>query len=169
MADRDDIVAVFDDPDLASDALTALRAQGVTGARVASPAPYPAVNQTGHPGPWRTLGWIALVGALTGLGCAIALEVATSRSMGLIVGGKPVVSWTAFGVVMFELTMLFGGLTNFTALVVLSALTRRQVARRARAEVGTERIVVVVPVGSRSEDQRAGVRSALARGVEVLP
>jgi ActD protein len=169
MREREDLVAVFDDPDRASHALAALEGQGVTAARVASPAAYPAVNQTGHPGPWRALGWIALVGALTGLGCAIALQVATSRSMGLIVGGKPIVSWTAFGVVMFELTMLFGGIFNFTALVLLSAFTRRQVSRRARAAVGSERIVVVVAVDGWSEERRAEVRRALAAAVEVVP
>jgi hypothetical protein len=168
MAEREDLVAVFHDPDAASRALAALEGQGLTGARVASPAAFPAVNQTGHPGPWRALGWIALVGALTGLGSAIALQVATSRSMGLIVGGKPVLSWTAFGIVMFELTMLFGGIFNFTALVLLSALTRRRVSRRARAAVDSERIVVVVPAGDGSEERRAAVRRALGDGAEVL-
>lgn len=168
MPERAHLTAVFDDPDAASQALAALKAQGVTTARVASPAAFPVVNQTGHPGPWRALGWIALVGALTGLGCAIALQVATSRSMGLIVGGKPVVSWTAFGVVMFELTMLFGGIANFTALVLLSAFTRRQIARRARAEVDSERIVVTVPVEGWSEDRRADARRVLSAAVEVV-
>jgi ActD protein len=168
MREREDLVAVFDHPDSASHALAALAEQGVTTARIASPAAFPAVNQTGHPGPWRTLGWIALAGALTGLGCAIAFQVATSKAMGLIVGGKPVVSWTAFGVVMFELTMLFAGLANFTALVLLSAITRRQVSRRARAAVDSERIVVVVPVAGWPEDRRAQARLALAAAVEVL-
>ena len=168
MPEREDLVAVFNDPDAATHALAVLKDQGVTTARVASPAAYPAVNQTGHPGPWRALGWIALVGALTGLGCAMALQVATSEKMGLIVGGKPVVSWTAFGVVMFELTMLFGGIANFTALVLLSAFTRRQISRRARAEVDSERIVVVVPVEGWSDDRRAAARRVLAAGVEVL-
>jgi hypothetical protein len=167
MTEREDLIAVFADPDGASRALDALLGQGVSGARVASPAAFPVVNHTGQPGPWRALGWIALVGALTGLSCAIALEVATSRSMGLIVGGKPVVSWTAFGVVMFELTMLFGGLTNFAALVFLSALSRRRIARRARAEVASERIVVIVPLAGASAERRAAIRLALAGGEVV--
>ena len=76
---RDEVIAVFADPDAASRALLALRADGVLTARVASPAPYPAVEQTGHPGPWRVLGYIALVGGIVGLSCAMALEVFTSR------------------------------------------------------------------------------------------
>ena len=45
-----------------------------------------------------------------------------------MVGGKPILAWTAFGVIMFELTMLFAGVANFLALVLLSAATRRGVA-----------------------------------------
>jgi hypothetical protein len=166
---REELVALFADPDSAAHALQALQAERVTTARVVSSAPFPAVHQTGRPGPWRTLGWIALVGGLTGLSCAMALEVATSRSMDLIVGGKPIVSWTAFGVVMFELTMLFAGLTNFTALVLLSAFTRRTVSRRARREVTTDRLVVVIPLEGCSADREAAIRRALSGAVEVRP
>jgi len=78
----DELIAVFADPDAASHALTALAGEGVTGARIASPAAFPAVEETGRPGPWRVLGWVALVAGLTGLACAMALEVVTSKSMG---------------------------------------------------------------------------------------
>jgi hypothetical protein len=166
---RDELIAVFDDPDAASRALTAVRGEGVTGARIASPAPYPAVNQTGHPGPWRVLGWIALAAGITGLGCAMALEVTTSRSLDQIVGGKPVISWTAFGVVMFEMTMLFAGVATFITLVVLAAITRRRVARRARAAVTSERIVVVVPLGGETVERREAISRSLSDAAEVLP
>lgn len=166
---RDDLVALFNDPDGAARALQLLREEQVTTARVVSSAPFPAVRETGRPGPWRALARIALVGGLTGLGCATALEVATSRSMDLFVGGKPIVSWTAFGVVMFELTMLFAGLFNFTALVILSAFTRRSVSRRARDQVTTDQLVVVVPLAGCNEERQARIRRALAGAVEVRP
>jgi hypothetical protein len=166
---REDLVALFDDPDSAASALRALQEDQVAGARVVASAPFPAVQQTGRPGPWRALGWIALVGGLTGLSCAMALQVATSRSMDLVVGGKPIVSWTAFGVVMFELTMLFAGLTNFTALVLLSAFTRRTVSRPARRQVTTDRLVVVVPLAGCSDDREAAIRRTLSGAVEVRP
>jgi len=166
---REELVAIFADPDSAARALHALHEEKVTTARVVSSAPFPAVHETGHPGPWRALGWIALVGGLTGLSCAMALEVATSRSMDLIVGGKPIVSWTAFGVVMFELTMLFAGLSNFIALVILSAVTRRTVSKRARGQVTTDRLVVVVPLEGCSQDLEAAIRRSLSGAVEVRP
>jgi hypothetical protein len=160
------LLALFDHPDAAEKALRLLAAQGVKGAQVASPAPYPVVNQTGHPGPWRALGWIATIGGLTGLSCAAALQVMTSEHLGLVVGGKPIVAWPAFGVVMFELTMLFAGASNFTALVILSAVARRRVARTARELVSSERIVVVVPDGAVAAGRREAVAAAL-RGVAL--
>jgi hypothetical protein len=164
----DQLIAVFADPDAASRALASLRDEGVTTARVASPAPYPAVEQTGHPGPWRVLGWVALAAGITGFCCAMALEVITSESLDQIVGGKPVVSWTAFGVVMFEMTMLFAGLSTFITLVVLAAITRRTVARRARDAVTSERIVVTVPLDGHSAERRAVITRSLGEAVEVL-
>jgi hypothetical protein len=165
----DDYVAVFSDPDAAAGALRGLETAGVMGARVVSPAPYPAVHLTGQPGPWRYLGAIALIGGLTGLGSATALQVMTSRSLNIIVGGKPIVSWPAFGVVMFELTMLFAGIFNFSALVLLCALARRRVSARARGQVDTERIVVVVPAAQAGGARLALVRTTLKDAMEVRP
>jgi hypothetical protein len=165
----DELVAVFAEPDAAALALRGLADAGVSGVRVVSPAPYPVVHQTGQPGPWRFLGTIALIGGLTGLASATALQVVTSRSLNIIVGGKPVIAWPAFGVVMFELTMLFAGIFNFSALVLLSALARRQVSSRARGQVDTERIVVVVPGDQAAGPRQAAIRSALAGAVEMRP
>ncbi len=159
----EDLVAIYPDAHAATRALHALRGEDVTTARVASPAPLPAMHGAADPDGSSTLGWIALCGALTGLGCAMAIQVATSDSLGLIVGGKPVVSWMAFGVVMFELTMLFAGAANFIALVVLCAAARRRVSRQAREQASSERIVVVVPAGHLAEGRRAAIRACLQR------
>jgi hypothetical protein len=161
-----DLVAVFDDPDAADRALRALEAERVPDVRVASPAPYPAVHRTGKPGPWRLMGVIALCGGVAGLLGAAALQAVTSQRLGLVVGGKPILAWVAFGVVMFELTMLAAGVTNFVALVVLGAWARRRVPREVLAHVDSERIVVVVPV---EDDRRAAIRAILvAAAGEVL-
>ncbi len=164
----DELIAVFGDPDTASHALTALVREGVTRARIASPAPFPIVEETGRPGPWRVLGWVALVAGLTGLACAMALEVVTSKSMGQIVGGKPVISWTAFGVVMFEMTMLFAGIATFIATIVLAAIVRHQVARRARDAVTSDRIVVTVPLDGANADRREAITRCVSTATEVL-
>ncbi|HEX9050416.1 MAG TPA: quinol:electron acceptor oxidoreductase subunit ActD [Anaeromyxobacter sp.] len=158
---REDLVAIYADPRAALRALDALHGEDVTTAQIASSAPLPGAHAEGSHDRSSTLGWIALCGALTGLGCAMALQVATSDSLGLLVGAKPIVSWTAFGVVMFELTMLFAGAANFIALIVLCAVARRQVSRRARDEVSSERIVVVVRARHFAERRRAAIRECL--------
>jgi Protein of unknown function (DUF3341) len=157
-------VTIFADPDAAARALRRLEKAGVTDARVVSAAPFPAVHLTGRPGPWPVLGKVALGGAVTGLTCAALLQALTSRSLGLVVGGKPILAWPAFGVIMFELTMLFAGAANFLALVLLAAVARRRVPAAARAAVSSEQTVVVVP-GERLEGPRAAaVLSALKEG-----
>lgn len=164
----DELVAIFPDPRSAARALDALRDEQVHDAQVATPAPFSAVHATAS-APSGRLRRIALAGALTGLAGAVALQVVTSRSLGLVVGGKPIVSWTAFGVVMFELTMLLAGVANFAALVALCALERRRVSRAALEHVSSERIVVVVPAGRLDGERRAAVRASLLDGAaEVL-
>jgi Protein of unknown function (DUF3341) len=159
------LVAIYADPDDALRAVQALRARGVANAQVSSPAAYPVVHEVDHPSHSPALGWIALLGGLAGLGCAAALQAGTSRALGLIVGGKPILAWTAFGVVMFELTMLFAGASNFLALVVFSALARRKVARVVRDQVSSDRIVVVVPLGGLDPKLRDAVRGLLGDAV----
>jgi Protein of unknown function (DUF3341) len=159
------LVAVFTDPDAAARALRTLERAQVRGTRVVSPAPFPAVHLTGLPGPWRVLGKVALFGGLTGLACAAALQAVTSENLGLIVGGKPILAWPAFGVIMFELTMLFAGASNFVALVVLGAMARRRMPRRALEQVDSEHIVVVVPGEALDGERGAAVKQALAGAV----
>jgi hypothetical protein len=157
----EELVAVYADPDEALQAVLSLRDRGVSNAQVSSPAAFPVVHEVEHTGHSRALGWVALVGGLTGLVCATVLEVVTSKTLGLVVGGKPIVAWTAFGVVMFELTMLFAGASNFLALAILSAVSRRKVARAIRDLVSSERIVVTVPLVGMDPKLLAVARSVL--------
>ncbi len=163
------LVAVFADPDTAARALSTLREAEVAGVRVVASAPFPAVHGTGRPGPWRLLGKVSLLGGLAGLACAIVLQAVTSESMGLVVGGKPILAWPAFGVIMFELTLLFAGLANFLVLVVLAATSRRGVPKWARAKVDSDSIVVMVPGDQLAGARGAAVRRALAAAGEVRP
>jgi hypothetical protein len=142
-----ELVAAYSDPGAAMGAIQALRSHGVFTARVLSPAGFPVVEAPDHRGDSRVQGLLAFLGGLVGLACAMALQVVTSKSLALSVGGKPIVAWTAFGVIMFELTMLFAGATNFAALILLAALARRRVSRTVRAQLSSERILVVVRLG----------------------
>jgi hypothetical protein len=165
MSDR--LLALFDDPDTAEAAVTALGNREVAGVRVVSPAAYPVVHRTGRPGPWRLMGFLAVAGGLLGLATAIGLEVWSSMWMNLDVGGKAVVAWPAFTVVMFELTMLGAGLTNFTALIVLSWWSRRKVSKQARDAVVADRLAVVVPVDGKDEAAVEAIKRDLAGALSL--
>jgi hypothetical protein len=156
----EDLVGIYPDAPSALRALDALLREDVNAALVASPAPLPFHVADPHDRS-STLSWIALCGALTGLGGAMAVQVATSDSLGLVVGGKPIVSWMAFAVVIFELTMLFAGAANFIALIVLCAVARRRFSASAREQVSSGRIVVVVPAAHLAEGRRAAIRACL--------
>ncbi len=160
----DELVGAYADPDDALHAVHALRAQGVGRIHVASPSGFPLVHDhdVDHGADSHAQPWIAFLGGLVGLSSAVALQVMTSKSLGLIVGGKPIVAWTAFGVIMFELTMLFAGAANFLALIVLTARARRQISKAARDRVSSERILVVVPLAGLSAPLRDAARAVLA-------
>src|ERR1700722_15054382 len=52
-----------------------------------------------------------LMGGIAGVLTGLAVAVGTSGEWNLVAGGKPVVSWPPFIIIMFELMILFGGLS----------------------------------------------------------
>jgi hypothetical protein len=112
------VLGIFGDPRKAASAVRALRASGFEDVRAAMPAPFPEVmNALGRPP--SPLGAITWPGALVGLAAGVALPVTTSLAWPLIVGGKPIVALPAFVVIIFELTVLIGSLTNLAASITL--------------------------------------------------
>ncbi len=64
--------------------------------------------------------WVTFAAGLTGFICANMLEFGTMTfDWPLIIGGKPFAPWPSFVPIMFELTVLFAGVT--TAVVMLKA------------------------------------------------
>ncbi|NOY93424.1 MAG: DUF3341 domain-containing protein [Deltaproteobacteria bacterium] len=152
---------LFDDPHHAEDVVRRLRECGVDDVHVTSPAAYPVTEETKPPFGWRLFGLLALTGGLTGLATAIALVVHGSETVPLIVGGKAVLAWPAFSVVMFELTMLGAGVANFLGVIVLSAVARRGLPKRARMAAAEGHIAVLIPAGEHSAEQREEIRRVL--------
>jgi hypothetical protein len=67
--------------------------------------------------------WATLVGGLTGFALAVFLQDWTSAyDFPLNVGGKPFSSWPAFIPIMFELTVLLGGLSTAFFMFALNGL-----------------------------------------------
>ncbi len=162
-------MALYDDPDVAAQAVRKLHARGVSDVRLTSPAPYPVVEETSHPLGVRQLGWLALGGGLLGLCTAIGLVSYGSLAEPLVVSGKPVLAWPAFSVIMFELTMLGAGLTNFLAVIFFSALARRGVGKKARQVAAEGHIALLVPLAKRSPSEVAEIRRLLSDAFEVSP
>ncbi len=114
-ADRG-VLGTFGAAPEAARAIRALREAGVADVRAAMPAPFPEVVEAlGRPR--SRLGLATFPGAIAGLLAGIGLTVGTSVAWPLVTGGKPIVSIPPFVIVIFEVTVLVGSLTNLAAVV----------------------------------------------------
>jgi hypothetical protein len=110
------VLGTFTEPAPAARAVRRLRERGFV-VRAAMPAPFPeVVAALGRPR--SPIQYITFPGALLGLLFGIALTVGTSLAWPLVTGGKPIVSVPPFVIVIFELTVLVGSLTNLVAVAV---------------------------------------------------
>lgn len=108
--------------------------------------------------------WV-LVGGLTGFASGWALTIGTAVAWPLRVGGKPIVSWPAFFVITFELTILFAALAGLAGFLHAARLPRGA-APDYRAATGVDRFDMLV---SCDAGQLEPVRDALVScGGEVL-
>ncbi len=140
------VLAIFADPASAARAVAALRAAG-RDVRVAMPAPFPeVVAALGRPR--SPIGFFTWPGALVGVFCGIGLTVGTSVAWGLVTGGKPIVSWPPFVIVIFEVTVLVGSLVNLVGVAVGSWRGGRAPIFPAHERFNGERIGVYVPAGT---------------------
>ena len=109
-------VGTFAEPADAARAVRQLRERGFV-LRTAMPAPFPeVVKALGRP--TSPIQYVTFPGALVGTLFGIALTVGTSLAWPLVTGGKPIVSIPPFIVIIFELTVLIGSLTNLVAVSV---------------------------------------------------
>jgi len=93
-----------------------------------SPIPLPEVDQVlrAKPSPVRRF---TLAGALLGFLAGWALTIGSAEHYPLIVGGKPLISLTPFGVVAYICTILFGALFTVAGMLINARLPRIQVGR----------------------------------------
>jgi Protein of unknown function (DUF3341) len=134
------VLGTFGDPGAAAGAVRALRAAGLR-VDAAMPAPFPELVAA-LARPRSRLGLATFTGAIAGLAFGIALTAGTSLAWPLVTGGKPIVSAPPFVIVVFEMTVLIGSLTNLVAVAVGSLRgARRQSAVAAAGALG-DRIAV---------------------------
>ena len=159
------VFGLFRDPDAAAACARSLeKATGVE-IRCAAPAPYPLVEKSR----WRPaelLPWIALGGAIAGCATGAWIQRTASLKMPFIVGGKPIVAWVPFGVIMFELTMLVAGLCTFIGMVVLASVGRRHVPAKLVDDMARGHSVVMIPAAALSPEEAK--RALTAAGADEV-
>lgn len=117
------VKAIYGHLDCLLTGIDRLKRAGLTGFDVMAPLPRHEIEEMiyeGRPSPVR---WWTLTGAITGLVSGYGITSLTHSTWPMInPGGKPVVSLPAFAVIMFEATILFGGLFTFAGFIVHTGL-----------------------------------------------
>jgi len=109
-------------------AVRGAKAEGLGEIRTISPVPLPEVDEIlgSKPSPVRRF---ALAGGLLGFVTGWALTTGSAEHYPIIVGGKPLISLTPFGVVAYICTILFGALFTVAGMLLNARLPRIQVGR----------------------------------------
>jgi Protein of unknown function (DUF3341) len=124
MAELYGVLAEFKNPEELVEAARRVRSAGYCD--LDSFTPFPVEEMTAILGlrHRNQIGWLGLFGACLGAAIALAMQVFTNWDYPINVGGRPLYPWSAFAVVTFELTVLFGALVPAVGVLVLNGLPR---------------------------------------------
>jgi hypothetical protein len=106
------ILAQFESVGATRNAIEKLREAGHSDMEVYSPFPAPELEEAMGIVSSPVRRW-ALIGGITGFVTAMFLTGLTALAYPLVTQGKPLLSWPAYFVIMFEMTILFTGLFGF--------------------------------------------------------
>lgn len=137
-------LGIFGTPGEAAKAIELLRGAGCQDVRAAMPTPYPEIERAfgrGHSG----LGWVTFTGGITGACCGFLFASWTALDWPLNIGGRPPIALIPYTVIGFECAILFGALTNLTAVLISNFRARRTRAVPTRIEFAADRLGVFVP------------------------
>jgi len=150
------ILAQFDRLDATRKAIESLREAGHSDMEVFAPFPTPELEEALGIISSPVRRW-ALIGAITGFVTAVALTGLTALAYPLVTQGKPILSWPAYFIIIFEMTILFTGLFGFMGVL---HHTRRpgRLSAQYRTSFSVDRFGVFVPVAAGAD----------ATGVEQL-
>lgn len=134
-------LTVFDTPREAIAALRELKRKGVPASSITVMSSEPLHLETDG-APKSRIGGFAIAGGLFGAGFGLLLTIWTSRQVGLVTGGMPIVSPWAFGIIVFELTALGAILATLVRMIHEAGLARRGASKGYDKSVAEGRIVV---------------------------
>jgi len=115
-----ELVGTFAEEEKCVHAVEALKRDGIA-FRVFSPIPSEHLLHAIARG-LSPVRFFVLIGGIAGVLTGIAVTVGTSWEWNLVAGGKPVVSLPPFIIIMFELMILFGGLSAALSFFVFARL-----------------------------------------------
>lgn len=105
------VIGSFADDEHAAHAIEHLKAANVETLRAFAPIPSEKIEEALYHGRSAVRSWV-LTGGICGIIAAFALTVGTSLEWNLIAGGKPIVSFPAYFVIVFELMILGGAISS---------------------------------------------------------
>ena len=136
-------VEVFDTRAEAIAVLRELERQGVPSSSITVMSSEPLHLET-KDAPKSRIPGFAIAGGLLGAAFAIMLTVVTSRRVGLVTGGMPIVSPWAFGIIVFELAALGAILMTLGRMIFEARLARRVAPTDYHEAVCEGRVVVTI-------------------------
>jgi apolipoprotein N-acyltransferase len=136
-------IKVFDTRHEAVAALRELEREGVESSSITVMSSEPLHLELKDAPKTRIAGF-AIAGGLFGAAFAILLTVWTSRRVGLVTGGMPIVSPWAFGIIVFELAALGAILVTLGRMIFEAGLLRRTTPTGYEDAVANGKIVIAV-------------------------
>ena len=161
------LLGLFEDPQQAADAITALRDDGFPheAIDVYSGSPFPEGTFGEYEAPHR-LYVFPIVGAMVGFALGLLLTAGTQISYPLVTGGKPILSIPPMTVIMYELTMLHAIIFTVLGILFESRLPKRSLGvYDTRITEGYIGIVVACP-DSRAKDAETSLKKAGAEDIK---
>jgi hypothetical protein len=117
------LLAQFDSPEALKAAAKKARAAGYRRLDAFTPFPVDGLAQILRL-PRPKISWVGLIGGFSGCSFAFLMQSFTNYDFPLNVGGRPLYPFSAFAVVMFELTILFSALFMFVGMLWQNGLPR---------------------------------------------
>jgi len=157
------ISASFDTADGALQALAELRRKGFSGSSLTlmSAEPLHAALEASDSKAKTRIGPFSVAGGLIGAAAALALTIWTARRVGLVVGGMPIVTPWAFGIIVFEMIALGAILTSVARMIYEGGFMRRSKLPKYDDLLAAGNVVIAVECSE--VDSRGEAETVLAK------